>query len=104
MAGRSTFIRSARLGVWERLLSLVQERRVQLGMTFLDGTTVRAHRKAAGAARKGALKPSEAIVKRLAALVSVWHIAPGQVHELPQVIPLLDSLPNVTMWVVADRG
>jgi transposase len=48
-----TFIRWARLGVWERLLSLVQERGVQLGMTFLDGTNVRAHQKAAGARRKG---------------------------------------------------
>jgi transposase len=44
-----TFIRWARLGVWERLLNLVQERGVQLGMTFLDGTSVRAHQKAAGA-------------------------------------------------------
>jgi transposase len=65
-----TFIRWARLGVWERLLSLVQERGVHLGMTFLDGTNVRAHQKAAGAARKGALKLSEIIVKRLAALVA----------------------------------
>jgi transposase len=64
-----TFIRWARLGVWERLLSLVQERGVQLGMTFLDGTNVRAHQKAAGAARKGALKLNETIVRRLAALV-----------------------------------
>jgi transposase len=65
-----TFIRWARLGVWERLLSLVQERRVQLGMTFLDGTNVRAHQKAAGAARKGALKLNETIVRRLAGLVA----------------------------------
>src|SRR4051812_43307604 len=36
------FIRWARAGVWERLLSLVQERGVQLGMVFLDGTNVRA--------------------------------------------------------------
>jgi transposase len=64
-----TFIRWARLGVWERLLSLVQERGIQLGMTFLDGTNVRAHQKAAGAARKGALKLNETIVRRLAALV-----------------------------------
>jgi transposase len=48
-----TFIRWAWLGVWERLLNLVQERGVQLGMTFLDGTNVRAHQKAAGAAEKG---------------------------------------------------
>ena len=45
-----TFIRWSRLGVWERLLVLAQERGVQLGMTFLDGTSVRAHQKAAGAA------------------------------------------------------
>jgi hypothetical protein len=43
----------ARLGVWERLLNLVQEHGIQLGMTFLDGTSVRAHQKAAGAARRG---------------------------------------------------
>jgi hypothetical protein len=56
-------------GVWERLLSLVQERGVQLGMVFLDGTSVRAHQKAAGAARRGDLKLSETIVRRMAALV-----------------------------------
>jgi transposase len=65
-----TFIRWARLGVWERLLSLGQEHGVQLGMTFLDGTNVRAHQKAAGARRKGALKLNETIVRRLAALVA----------------------------------
>jgi transposase len=64
------FIRWARAGVWERLLSLVQERGVQLGMVFLDGTSVRAHQKAAGAARRGDLKGSETIAKRLAALVA----------------------------------
>ncbi|GEP07384.1 transposase [Methylobacterium oxalidis] len=64
------FIRWARAGVWERLLSLVQERGVQLGMVFLDGTSVRAHQKAAGAARRGDLKLSEIIVRRLAALVA----------------------------------
>src|SRR5215212_3153736 len=39
------FIRWSRLGVWERLLVLAQERGVQLGMTFLDGTSVRAHQR-----------------------------------------------------------
>ena len=63
------FIRWARAGVWERLLSLVQERGVQLGMTFLDGTSIRAHQKAAGAPRKGDLQLSETHVKRSAALV-----------------------------------
>ena len=65
-----TFIRWARLGVWERLLNLVQQRGIQLGMTFLDGTNVRAHQKAAGAVRKGALKLNETMVRRLAGLVA----------------------------------
>ena len=64
------FIRWARAGVWERLLNLVQDCGIQLGMVFLDGTSVRAHQKAAGARRKGALKLSEMIVKHLAALVA----------------------------------
>ncbi len=48
-----TFIRWARLGVWERLLDLAQQRGVALGMTFLDGTNIRAHAKAVGASKKG---------------------------------------------------
>ena len=64
-----TFIRWAHLGVWEKLLLLAQERGVQLGMTFLDGTSIRAHQKAAGAARKGALQRSGTAVKRWAARV-----------------------------------
>src|SRR5215207_489030 len=63
-----TFIRWAHLGVWELLL-LAQERGVQRGMTFLDGTSIRAHQKAAGAARKGALQRSGTAVKRWAGLV-----------------------------------
>src|SRR5215207_7541086 len=64
-----TVLRWARLGVWERLLLLAQERGVQLGMTFLDGTSIRAHQKAAGAARKGALQRSGTAVRRWAARV-----------------------------------
>jgi len=64
------FMRWAQAGVWERLLDLVQERGVRLGMVFLDGTNVRAHQKAAGAHRKGDLQKSETIVKHLAALVA----------------------------------
>ena len=72
-----TFIRWTRLGVWERLLILVQERGVQLGMTFLDGTSIRAHQKAAGAARKGDPQRSETAVKRLAALVAAMGAKPA---------------------------
>ena len=33
-----------------------------------------------------------------------FRIAPGQAHELPHAVPLLDRLPGVPLWVVADRG
>jgi transposase len=33
-----------------------------------------------------------------------FRLAPGQAHELPDAIPLLDTLPGVPAWVVADRG
>ena len=60
------FIRWSRGGVWERLLGLVQERGVELGMVFLDGTNMRAHQKAAGAAKRADLQPGEMIVRLLA--------------------------------------
>ena len=72
-----TFIRWSRLGVWERLLALVQARRVQLGMTFLDGTSVRAHQKAAGAAAMGATRRDEVRVRRLAVLVAAMAPKPA---------------------------
>jgi transposase len=50
------FIRWAKQGVWERLLELVQQRGIALGMTFIDGTNIRAHQKAAGA-KKGMRQP-----------------------------------------------
>src|SRR4028119_1786078 len=49
-----TFSRWSRLGAWERLLEAAQRRGgVEAGMAFLDGTGVRAHHKAAGAAKRG---------------------------------------------------
>ena len=64
------FIRWARQGVWERLLEGVQQRGLVLGMSFLDGTSIRAHPKAAGAPKRGATAESETCVKRLAALAA----------------------------------
>jgi transposase len=62
------FNRWSHAGVWERLLELAQRRGgVKLGMTFLDGTSIRAHQKAAGAAKKGGLQRSVTSVRRLAA-------------------------------------
>src|SRR3954463_6250666 len=65
-----TFIRWAHLGVWERLLLLAQEGGVQLGMTFLDGTSIRAHHKAAGAEKRGPPAKSAMSVKRWAVRVA----------------------------------
>ena len=64
------FIRWARLGVWDRLLDMAKARGVELGMAFIDGTSVRAHAKAAGAAKKGDLREATIKVKRLGVLVA----------------------------------
>jgi transposase len=65
------FNRWSHRGVWERLLELAQQRGgLKMGMTFLDGTTIRAHQKAAGAAKNGGLQRSVTSVRRLAARVA----------------------------------
>jgi transposase len=64
-----TFIRWGRHGVWERLLSLVQEKGLRLGMAFLDGSNIRAHQKAAGAPKKGDPQPDATRVRLSADLV-----------------------------------
>jgi transposase len=71
------FIRWARLGVWERLLDLAKARGVELGVAFLDGTIVRAHAKAAGAAKKGDLERNAMFVRRLADLVEAMAPKPS---------------------------
>ena len=72
-----TFIRWARLGVWERLLEAAKARGVELGMVFLDGTGVRAHRSAAGAAKKGDLGRAATLVWRSADLVAAMAPRPS---------------------------
>lgn len=64
------FIRWARLGVWSRLLTMAQARRVELGMAFLDGTSIRAHAKAAGASKRGEFPLAAKKVRRLGALAA----------------------------------
>src|SRR3954454_22320764 len=72
-----TFIRWARLGVWDRLLGMAKQRRVELGMAFLDGTSIRAHAKAAGASKKGDLEEAVAKVKLLGALAAAMAPRPS---------------------------
>lgn len=58
----------AELGLWECLLELVQKQQgVAFGMTFLDGTNIRAHHKAVEA-QKRFLSKNTTIVKYLVAL------------------------------------
>jgi transposase len=67
-----TFSRWSRLGAWERLLEAAQRRGgVEAGMAFLDGTSIRAHHKAAGAAKKGGHRNSATRMRRSAARVAV---------------------------------
>ncbi len=61
------FIRWSKLGVWERLLDLAQRRGVARGMAFLDGTSIRAHPKAAGARKGGPTAQGATDVRRSAA-------------------------------------
>ena len=63
--------------MWERPLEAAQARGVELGMAFLDGTSIRAHHKAVGAAKKRALALSETCVKRLVALVAFMEVRPA---------------------------
>src|SRR3954465_7357418 len=62
-----TVIRWAHLGVGDRLLLPDHERGAPLGMTFLDGPSIRAHHKAAGAEKRGAPARGEMSVRRWAA-------------------------------------
>jgi transposase len=71
------FIRWARLGVWDRLLGMAKQRGVELGMAFLDGTSIRAHAKAAGASKKGELERNVTLVRRLADLVEAMAPKPS---------------------------
>jgi hypothetical protein len=61
---------------------MAQERGVQLGMTFLDGTNIRAHQKAAGAAQKGAAEPDALRVKLLADLVAALSALPTSLRGI----------------------
>ena len=65
------FIRWSRLGVWERLLERAKAGGADLGMVFLDGTSIRAHPKAAGASKKGDLEKAVIAVRHLAEAVEV---------------------------------
>ena len=103
-----TFIRWARLGVWERLLNLVQEhgiaawndvpRRHQRAGAPEGGRSApkrgsqaeRDDREALGRSRGGYGTKACVIADGLGRAIA-FRIAPGQAHELPQAVPLLEQ-------------
>ena len=93
-----TFIRWSHHGVWERLLELAQQREgLKLGMAFLDGTTIRAHQKAAGAAKKGDLQNSGTSVRLLAAHAAASPPRPPSSSMAPAGRSALPSPPDRPM-------
>ena len=108
--------------MWERLFALVQKKDVQLGLTFLDGTTIRAHQKAAGASRRsGRAAVEDGSKPRCSSAIGRWSgaqpvswgvctracmiadaagraigfaLAPGQAQELAHAVLLLGCLPD----------
>src|SRR3712207_3889015 len=83
-----TFSHWSRLGVWERLLEAARRRGggIEAGMSFLDGTGIRAHHKAAGAAKKGALQRSATRARDGAVRGGVTAQGPGG-SRTPRVAP-----------------
>src|SRR5215204_1856210 len=63
------FVRWAKQGVWERLLDLVLQRGVALGITFLDGISIRLTTRRRGR-KKGSTASSATCGRRLAALAT----------------------------------
>ncbi|MFC7555394.1 IS5 family transposase [Pseudoroseomonas wenyumeiae] len=115
------FIRWAKAGVWERLLDLVQQQGVALGMTFSTAPTSvlttrqrvqkkgahgreRDLREALGRSR-GGYGTKACVIADGRGRAIAFALAPGQAHELPLAPGLLDSLPaEVPGWIIGDRG
>ena len=63
----------------------------------------RDHREALGRSRGGYGTKACVVTDAIGRAVA-FVLAPGQAHELPHAAALLDPLPGVPGWVVADRG
>ena len=68
-----------------------------------DTSAQRDEREALGRSRGGFGTKACVITDAIGRAVA-FVLAPGQDHELPHAIPLLNKLPGVPRWVVADRG
>ena len=63
----------------------------------------RDHREALGRSR-GGYGTKACVIADSQGRAIAFRIAPGQAHELPEAIPLLEKLSGVPAWVVADRS
>ena len=68
-----------------------------------DTSDQRDERKALGRSR-GGFGTKACVITYAVGRAVAFVLAPGQDHELPHAIPLLNKLPGVPKWVVADRG
>src|SRR3712207_2749367 len=92
-----TFGRWSRLGAWERPLEAAQRRGgIEAGIAFLDGTSIRAHHKAAGAAKKGGHRNSATRMRRSAARAAVTGPRPARSPTPP-------AAPSASPWRPARR-
>ena len=90
-------------------------------MTFLDGTSIRAHHKAAGAARnartsaqrdedeglgrsRGGFGTKACVIADASGRAIGFALAPGQAHELSLAPLLLTLLVAIPLWILGDRG
>ena len=90
-----TFIRWSKLGVWERFFEAAKAAgRPALGMVFMDSTILRAHQKAAGAAKRGTTQPSHRArtTKRSAA---------ARAASAPRPMPLPTR--GAALWALLSR-
>jgi transposase len=112
---KQSFARWAAYGVWRRVVALVRDIiGPDLEAAFLDGTVVRAHPKAAGAAggapaqalgrsRGGFGTKAMAVCDRRGRALA-FTLLPGQASELRATTSLLAALPAGIGWIVGDRG
>ncbi len=68
-----------------------------------DAPAQRDHREALGRSR-GGYGTKAWVLADAHGRATAFVPAPGRTHELPHAVPLLDRLPRMPGWVVADRG
>ena len=112
---KQSFARWATYGVWHRVLDRVRDVvGPDLEAAFLDGTVVRAHPKAAGAAggaaaqalgrSRGGFGTKAMAVRDRHGRALAFALLPGQASELRATPGLLAVLPASIGWIVGDRG